>query len=122
MSDDKYLAQCERDIHKEYSEKIHILNDRLKSSGTEYKLARLTSKGTNALKVQVFQHGELKRILGLEHVDRKLRSTTSSAHGKENKNQQASTSSSREQELNKVLFETIQLINKLRFQYTALLK
>lgn len=122
MTEDKYLAQCESEIHKEYSDKISILNDRLKSSGIEYKLARLTSKVTNSLKVQVFHDGELKRILGLEHVDRKLRSTTSYSHEKENKSLQASNSSQREQEMNKVLFETIQLINKLRFQTNAFSK
>lgn len=122
MTQDKYLTQCEREIHNEYSDKISILNDRLKCSGTEYKLARLTSKGTNSLKVQVFHNGELKRILGLEHVDRKLRSTTLYSHEKENKCLQASDSSQREQEMNKVLFETIQLMNKLRFQTNAFLK
>jgi hypothetical protein len=99
---DKTLEECEREIFREYQEKVSRLNNQ-EDGDTLYQLTQIRG---GDLKVRVIrQGGKIQHFLSLAHIDRKLGGlVTHKRH----------QSSSQEQELNKILFDSIQLINKFR--------
>jgi hypothetical protein len=113
------LQQCEREIFREYEEKVRRLNE-LTSETPRYRLVHIRGRtGARDLKVQVLTStGETKHVLGLEFVDRKLKSCQSRRPLKDVTNFASQTNVTAD--LNKVLFETIQLISKFRNQARAL--
>jgi hypothetical protein len=100
------MEDYDRALFEEYTSKLRVLNKRL--INVQYSLVHLDG----SLKVQVLENNQVKRVLGLEYVDRKLRTLS----GKEN----VSPRDGREAELNRVLFETIELVSKLRLQCDSL--
>lgn len=104
---DKTLAECEREIYKEYREKVARLNEQeALCSETRYHLTHIMGKsGSRDLKIQVIRQGKLQHVLSLDYVDRKLLGRVR----RKSVNRTEKTT-----ELNQILFDTIQLIGKFR--------
>ena len=111
---ERMLAECEAALRAEYTRKVELLNSVSHTSGIQYRLVDLTENGP--LKVQVRKDGNLQRVLGLKSVDRKISSISRTSENVSEPNPAGHS----EQQLNKHLFETIQLIEKLRSQINML--
>ena len=99
---DPTLQQCERELFHEYEQKVSTLNER--KGENRYKLVHIRGKsGVRDLRVQV-QDGP---VVGLAHIDRKLTSSRRSVK----ENTQPSSSNN---DLEKILLETIQLTKKFK--------
>lgn len=131
------VAELEEELRREYSKKTNGINELLREidpdSSLEYNLIDLqVSSKYCILKCKVNDaKNNTARIIGLEAVDRRLRALTNQAKleklkGKENhsacitEKSAINSSSNRKNESNKILFDTIQLIDKLRSQYELL--
>ena len=110
----RMLAECEAELRSEYVKKVQLLNVAAEADGIEYKLIELTDNGP--LKVQVFKDGVLQRLLGLKSIDRKVNALSQRTKMAPDQTPVCQT----EQQLNAHLFETIQLIEKLRTQVNLL--
>ena len=131
------VAELEEELRREYSKKTNRINELLREidpdSSLEYNLIDLqVSSKSCILKCKVNDSKRNSaRIIGLEAVDRRLRALINQAKleklkGKENhpacitEKSAIDSSSNRKNESNKILFDTIQLIDKLRSQYELL--
>jgi hypothetical protein len=108
------LAECEAELRCEYVKKVQLLNVAAEADGMEYKLIELTDNGP--LKVQILKDGVLQRLLGLKSIDRKVNALSQRTKMAPDQTPVCQT----EQQLNAHLFETIQLIEKLRTQFNLL--
>ena len=141
---DQSIKGFEREIKSEYVSKIARINELLEEltgeTSVQYRLIDLSAcaASSSALKCQVVDSGNVVRVISLEAVDRRIKSLTNQLRLKgmvgggcgDKENAAVSTTgrsvvnsnrpSTTQQELNTVLFETIQLITKLKAQYSLL--
>jgi len=127
------VAELEEELKAEYTKKTSKINRLLREidpeTTVEYKLIDLdvSSKSSSILKCKVTDCDKSARIIGLEAVDRRLKALGNQVKlhglkGKENVEgkRRGGNILQSENESNKILFDTIQLIDKLRAQYEVL--
>jgi hypothetical protein len=104
---DKTLEECEREIYKEYQAKVNQLNER-EDSDTRYQLTHIRGRD---LKVRLIREGgKTQQIVCLDYIDKKLSGMKPSV----------SSEDRAAGELNEVLVDLIQLINKFRHHWKIL--
>ena len=130
------VAEFEEELKREYSKKTNHINRLLREidpdSKVEYNMIDLdVSSKSSILKCKVTDSDSNPRIIGLEAVDRRLKALGNQVKlqgfkgkaendGSKKKGVKAENFLRSENESNKILFDTIQLIDKLRSQYEIL--
>ena len=124
------MDQLAREIEKDCEEKVARLNVLSRDEEVEYKLIGIGGPGAALpeFKCQVVYRGRIQGLIGMDQVDKRIKRLSGRSTFREFIEKPAGvtgSTTSREDavpqgELNKVLFDSIDLINKFKSQLTVL--